>query len=389
MPKAKISNYILFLIPLLSIILLYIPISCHVFALSPTFPREEIKDEPVDWIDMNTQERNNTGNRYTDIRRVNYFSDGNIFNATLWLKAGPDRIPSSSYKNLISYGMYIDADSNKETGWGGVDYQMEITWQNEMWIRRMVEYSSLGDQRVLNIQYPYIRFFQEMGNYVLLSLDLKDMIFPDKYKVIFYAGEKEENSSISKIDFTNWVNVPPPKFVVSTKPTSVELRPGEIETITVLVNSTTGFEPIVYLSAVNQSGIEWKFKLDELHIPSYGMESTPLQVKVSENADIQPHILNIFANATFPSEALIKTRSHGEPSSVIPREIGSENTTEQSTLMIDVQAPLSTEERITNFWNTFGQPINFVYVVAAGITPWVLIKIREKLRKTKSKNINY
>jgi hypothetical protein len=57
--------------------------------------------------------------------------------------------------------------------------------------------------------------------------------------------------------------------------------------------------------------------------------------------------------------------------------------------MIDVQAPLSTEERITNFWNTFGQPINFVYVVAAGITPWVLIKIREKLRKTKSKNINY
>jgi hypothetical protein len=213
------------------------------------------------------------------------------------------------------------------------------------------------------------------------------MIFPDKYKVIFYAGEREENSSISKIDFTNWVNVPPPKLVVSTKPSSVELRPGEIETITVLVNSTTGFAPTVYLSAVNQSGIEWKFKLNELHIPSYGMESTPLQIKVSEKADIHPHILNIFANATFPPEALIKTRSHGEPISVIPREIGSENTTEQSTLLIDVRAPLTTEEMMTNFWNTFGQPMNFVYVVAAGITPWVFTKVRELLKKRqKSKN---
>ena len=113
------------------------------------------------------------------------------------------------------------------------------------------------------------------------------------------------------------------------------------------------------------------------------MESTSLQIKVSENADIHPHILNLLANATFPSEALIKTRSQGEPISFIPREIESENTTEQSTLLIDVQPPLTTEERITNFWNIFGEPMNFVYVVAAGITPWILIKIREKLRKNK------
>jgi hypothetical protein len=361
------------------------PMSYHVFAVSPSFPRQEAKDEPVDWIDMSTQERNITGNRYTDIRRVNYFSDGNTLNATLWLKAGPDRIPPSHYGNLVSYGMYIDADSNKGTGWGGVDYQMEIAWQNQMWIRRLVEYSSLGDARVLNLQYnyPITSFSEEMGKYVLLSLDLDEMIFPDKYKVIFYAGEKEENSSTTKIDFTNWVNIPPPKFVVSTKPSSVELRPGEIETITVFVNSTTGFKPTVYLSAVNQSGIEWKFKLDEVQIPSYGMESTSLQVKVSENAEIHPYILNLFANATFPSEALIKTRYQGEPLSFIPQEIESENTTEQSTLMIDVQPRLTTEERMTNFWNTFGQPINFVYVVAAAITPWIFIKVREKLRKNK------
>jgi hypothetical protein len=384
-----VLKFILFLTALLSIIIIFIPISSfHIFALSPTFPRQETKDEPVDWIDMSTQERTITGNRYTDIRRVNYFSDGNILNATLWVKAGPDRIPSN-YENVVSYGMYIDADSDKETGWGGVDYQMEIAWQNEMWIRRLVEFSSLGDARVLNIQYPYTGFSEEMGNYVLLSLDLDDIVFPDKYKVIFYAGEKEENSSISKIDFTNWIHIPPPELVVSTKPSSVDLRHGEIETITVHVNSTTGFEPVVYLSAVNQSGIEWRFKLNELHIPSYGMESTSLQIKVSENADIRPYMLNILANATFPSESLIEARSPVDAISVLPKKIGIENTTEQSILMINVQAPLTVEETITSFWNTFGEPMNFVYIVAAGITPWIFIKIREKLKKNKkSKNID-
>jgi hypothetical protein len=388
MPMLMISKFILFLNALLSITIIFIPISSsHIFALSPTFPRQETKDEPVDWIDMSTQDRTITGNRYTDIRRVNYFSDGNILNATLWIKAGPDRI-SSNYENVVSYGMYIDADSDRETGWGGVDYQMEVAWQNEMWIRRLIEWSSLGDARVLNIQYPYTGFSEEMGNYVLLTLDLDDIVFPDKYKVIFYAGEKEENSSISKIDFTNWVHIPPPELVVSTEPSSVDLRHGEIETITVHVNSTTGFEPVVYLSAVNQSGIEWKFKLDELHIPSYGMESTSLQIKALENADSRPYMLNILANATFPSESLIETRSPVEAMSVLPKKIGIENTTEQATLMINVQAPLTIQETITNFWNTFGEPMNFVYVVAAGITPWIFIKIREKLKKNKKRRLH-
>jgi len=365
--------------------ILDIPMFCTVFALSPAFPRQEAKDEPVDWIDMMTQERNTTGNGYTDIRRVNYFSDGNILNTTLWLKARPDRIPSD-YGNLVSYGIYIDADSDKETGWGGVDYQMEIAWQNEMWIRRLVEYSSLGDARILDIQYPYTGFFEEMGKYVLLSLDLDVMVFPEKYKVIFYAGEKEENSSISKIDFTNWVNIPPPEFVISTTPSSVALRPGEEETIVVNVNSTTGFEPKVFLSAANQTGIELKFKSSELGIPPHGTASTPLQIKVLENAQVRPHPLIVFANATFPSEELIET---AEPLSFfIPKGIESENTTEQSTLMIEVQAPLTTEEMIINFWNTYGQPVNFVYAVAIGITPWVLIKIKEMLKK-KQKSKNY
>jgi hypothetical protein len=49
-------------------------------------------------------------------------------NATLWLRGnivnGSENVPQ------VSYGMFIDGDSKRETGWQGVDYQTEISWQN-------------------------------------------------------------------------------------------------------------------------------------------------------------------------------------------------------------------------------------------------------------------
>ena len=50
------------------------------------------------------------------------------------------------------------------------------------------------------------------------------------------------------------------------------------------VNSTTGFEPLVRLSATNLTGIELKFQRHQLHLPSYGLQTVPLQIKVAENA---------------------------------------------------------------------------------------------------------
>ena len=58
----------------------------RVVALSPSFPREEIRDRPFDWRDIDKQEGTLEGSPYTDIRRVNYVSDGRYLNATLWLR---------------------------------------------------------------------------------------------------------------------------------------------------------------------------------------------------------------------------------------------------------------------------------------------------------------
>ena len=273
-----------------------------------------------------------------------------------------------------------------ETGWQGVDYQIEISRQNGTWMSTVAEFSSLGDIRIIdNKRLDSTGLSNNIGNYIPLSIDLSREIYPEKYKVIFYAGEiKRDSNSISTIrimDFTNWVHIPTPEFIIGSRPNTLELRPGEQKTFVVNVNSTTGFEPLVRLSAINLTGIELKFQHNQLHLPSYGLQTVPLQIKVSENATARPYLLNLFANATFPSESLISSPSSAEVQQefILPQE--NEEISKQAILGIDVLTPLTMEERISNFWNVYGNPLLFVYGIAAGLAPWIFTTAKRKLQK--------
>ena len=49
---------------------------------------------------------------------------------------------------------------------------------------------SLGDIRILdNMRLNTTDLSKNIGNYIPLSIDLSREVFPEKYKVIFYAGE--------------------------------------------------------------------------------------------------------------------------------------------------------------------------------------------------------
>jgi hypothetical protein len=363
---------------------LYASFLDRVFALSPSFPREEIRDRPFDWRDIDRREGTLEGDPYADIRRVNYFSDGKYLNATVWLRGSI--INSTDNGQQISYGTFIDGDSDTETGWQGVDYQTDISRQNGTWSSTILEFSSLGDTRILeNKKLNSTDLSKNIGNYVPLSVDLSRVIFPEKYKVIFYALEIKKDSSNSStvriMDFTNWVHIPTPEFVIDSRPNTVELRPGERKTLLISINSTTGFEPLVHLSAINLTGVEWKFKNNQLNLPSYGLQTVPLQIKASENATARPYLLNLFANATFPSESLISSPSSEEEQQqfILPQE--NEKISKQAILAIDVLPPLTLEERISSFWSIYGNPMVFVYGIVAGVTPWLFIVIKNRLKR--------
>ena len=163
------------------------------FTTSPSFPQQEIIDEPSQWIDLGNKELTRVGDRYTDIVAVNYFSDKNILNATLWLLAPFNERPS---RENVNYGMFIDADFDGRTGYGGIEYQIEIRWNNDtkQWNKVIESWSPYGQTRVLENISNYHGFYQSGGKFVILSADLAKLLHPQKYKALFYAEVKKNGS---------------------------------------------------------------------------------------------------------------------------------------------------------------------------------------------------
>ena len=157
-----LSNHIFIaLFTIVMVTLLHKSLVDDIFAISPSFSRQEIKDNSGDGIKVNgvnltyiTDTYNDPLDKATDIQSVDYYSDGKTLNATIWLKGNtPNNNKLVNVSNLI-YGMLIDADSNQATGKDGVDYQIELQWNNKYktWIKFFTEYSSEGYRRELNKQ---------------------------------------------------------------------------------------------------------------------------------------------------------------------------------------------------------------------------------------------
>jgi hypothetical protein len=83
----------------------------------------EIRDPVFDWINMKNGQRVTTSSnveRSTDILSVDYNNNDKFLNSTLWLFF-PVKGKPLKFEH-IDYGMLIDADFDKSTGFDGIDY---------------------------------------------------------------------------------------------------------------------------------------------------------------------------------------------------------------------------------------------------------------------------
>jgi hypothetical protein len=356
------------------------------------FPNQEIIDPNLDWIDIKTKTFTKDGDRSTDIISVDYYSDGNTLNAILWLYFPFKAEPPSSYEN-VNYGMYVDADFDETTGYGGIEYKVEISWNNQskVWTKVLEKWSHFGETIVLENQtIPYTNFSKKGAHYVWLTADLDSMLSPKKYKAIFY-GEVGKDGSL-KTDFTRMIANPPLEVFVSTSPNSVELRKDERKTIEVRINVTQGYEPTVNLYATSPSKhLIFDFTQNDtldvpvytLRIPSHGIGTIPLTVFSPENAPVGPSTLFIFANSSFPPEEFVKPKQlQSRSSNFLPASIlTSENIFTRSTLLVSVTEPFTLIDIIDTFWSKVGGALSFFYGVLAGISPWIITKIKEQRRR--------
>ena len=397
-----ISKYIIIisLLPFITTTII-IPLYHEVFAASPAFNRQEITDDVDEGIHLNIMGQSQTKDDYigtldesTDIQRITYFSNGTVLTATVWLASGFEEKSSANGSNVaVIYGILIDADYNQVTGKEGVDYQIEIQWTNETqtWNKGIIEYSSPVHNRTFDIQENYTGFYENDEKYVLLSVNLDEILSPNPYKAMFYAGYVYNNSDM-KIDLSPWVDISPPVYSISTFPDPVIVRQGEQKIIGAQLKSTTGFvqNVIEFMPVENNSSIELELIRDNLNKSSSGIEPAPFKIEVPNNAQVGQYIIPIRANistgSTFPYYKFIEISNVNLPS----------NSTDILTkghkivlanLTISAVEPLSIEEQLRDFWSVYGGPINLTLAgLAGGLSTYLIDSL--KSRKKKESKIN-
>ena len=351
------------------------------YAIEAPVTRQSIRDAPFDWINIDRQTAATEGDPATDIIEVTYFTNGRTLNSTIWLLFPFRELPVGY--SIFNYGMLIDSDFDEDTGAGGIDYQLEIRWNNETntWTRVLTEWSSTAvGGRILEESKNFTRFSGDQLFYVSIPIELEDISNPNKFRAVYYAESKREASPLVS-DFTKWINVPPQELQVATYPQSIELRQGETKTVELTINSTSGLEPDVSLYSENQgTDPVLYFSAKKLKIPSNGFASIPLTVSTSDNTDIGPHTIFIFANSSYPAFEFVKVNATSHDFE-FPFRIQGDDKMVKTSLLIDVKQPLSLTDKISEFWNKLGELLLFLYGVVAGLSPMIFNAIRKKLTK--------
>lgn len=380
-----------FKIQLLVILILNLIIICNsssipnIFGVSPSFGHQEIRDAHFDLIDMNkcpgsinSCDSIQEGNQSIDISAIDYFSDSKFLNVTLWLRSTIKNL-SLEHNDIPSYGIFIDADSNNETGWQGIDYQMEIVWNDGTWNNTLIQISSTGYPRILKQENQTTEESYELGkNYVITAIDLAAIGSPEKYKVMFYVEDKKRDKSIWKTDFSSWIDIPTPELILSTTPDTIELRPDITEVIGIQLISNSGSTPEVSNYTIKDNG-QSSIHAKVLNESRNNMEPASVEINI-------PHKITTGKYA-IPVQANITQRS------TIPnlplQQVNLGYNFEEKNLPVTILKSLTWYENGINFWIDWGSPIAFIGGIITGKLGSAFLEfLKNRLRKRNNEGAN-
>jgi hypothetical protein len=366
----------------------------HVGGEISPFPRQEINDGIHDGLYANTtsSNKNNTvtsTNDSRDLIAVSHFSDGKNLNSTLWFLAMVSKEADFENVKSASYGILVDVDNNPFTGRLGVDYQKEIKWNttDNFWTSSLIEYSSSGNQKI-KIATSNMSITQNQS-FFPISLDLDSITSPAKFRVSYYSMEVNKDST-NIIDMTNWVDVPPAQFTLSTLPKSLVLTQGESLDIGAQLVSNTGSSPQVLNidNENNNSHVFVKFNPNGVNFTSFGIAPLPFRITAPSNAQVGQYTIPLLANVSLEMTPTGILGILGNNTS----SAGDGYLTVRPNLTVSVieRPPFGQEFR--DFWTTYGQVISlFGAGFAGGFSTHIMDRIkerREEKRKRRESIIN-
>jgi hypothetical protein len=403
----------------MSLIIIYELVARHVFSESPSFVRQIITDPSDDWFVLKPRENFTTVNtidggssnvtigktttectsekyRFPDISAVSYFSDGKTLNATLWLYY-PFIEPAKNATAWLSppikdvpwyrivYAMSIGIHSVYDIE--GSDYQIKELWYiyDNRWSKIVEEMSSTNETKIVDQRQIYTHFSEREKRHIDISMDLGTATSPNRYSVLFYTMYVfiKDGHLCGISDISNRVYIPPSEFQISTSPQDVILRPGEEKIVELQIKSNTNIKSQAFLSTNQTDEIELNFSPNVISIPSNGLATSRLHLKVSENVNASDYTLPIFANMSIPTES--KIRGSNVSTDIMKNSI-SANITEYSNLTFTILPPYTLGEQLNNFTNTYIAPISGIWTFLAGVAAVIAPLIIRLYSKKQNKN---
>lgn len=404
--------------------ILYTLLTANAFANSPSFVRQVIVDPSNDWFFVKPAMNSSlikasdgriipiqTGrstedcipaekNRFHDISAVSYFSNGKALNATLWLyhpinqpQLNASEWLSPPFKDVpfyrLLYGMSIAVHSTYDVE--GSDYHVRNFWSiyDKNWTRMLEEMPPTTNETKILVKKSYLpsgSSLFEKKKYVELSLNLDAVTYPNQYSLLFYTIYVfiKDGRLCGISDISNRVYVPPPEYLISTSPNSLDLRPAEEKTIRLQIKSNTNTRSDVFLATNKTDGVELTLSPNKASIPPYGLATSRLNVKVSENVKPFEYLIPISANMSIPTESKIR----GSVSNDIMRNSISANISQNSNFTLDVLPPLSPAEQLNNFYQSWLSPISGIWTFLVGVATVTIPFIIRLYTRKKNKNKN-
>ena len=374
-------------------------------ALSPSFELQELLNENRNWVQTYGNSNANLKSSYTDILAVNYISDGQNLNTTIWLYSGFSNYSSAfnstdnQSSKKLNYGMLIDADANTKTGYNGADYDFYVELVAGKLSGYLYQLSSTGGYMLIGSKTNFTQSHTESSvgpGHARLNLDLSSINSPSEYNLLFYSAESIGSDEVRQ--FTNWVTIPPPSLEISTSPSDISIRQGEEQLIPARIRSTSGFSNDII--NITLGGISnFNSKIDDYNIRS-GFNSSELHVTIQRN---QPPLINIDVPQqtpvgiyTIPLVVTIREPSMAtttKPTFIAPQggtvdpkfELSKKYPTvgyltKPVNLTVTVIPPKGIDDQFKDFWDTYGQ---FIGIFAGALVGAYARQMFDKAKRKK------
>lgn len=292
----------------------------------------------------------------------------------------------------IFFTMAIDVKSSFDTG---TDYSLMLTrtpysFFNDFWSKQLREISSSNKILILD-QQPIDSLYDKGFPYAIpISVNLKDINYPEKYHLIFTLTNKFvlNHKLCTLVDTTNWFIIPPPVYKIIPSPYTTQLRPGDSQNVLFKIlgsNNTdlpsTAIFNFIPNNDINKNNIKINIIRNETKILPFSIGTSLVNIELPKNTSITkpfPISIPFEVNITFPNSTKNKKGEEFYNKDIV-----------KVPILIDygitLMPPQSIEEQLLSFVNTWISPLNNLWTFLIGISSALASLILYKSKQPKNR----